>query len=123
LADHAVNVDMIVQNKTETKTTDISFTIVKSDLRRAMDAVKKAAELVEAGHVTCDEKVAKISIVGVGMRSHSGVASKMFDVLAKNEINIDMISTSEIKISCVVEGIKGKAAAQAIHKEFGLGKK
>ena len=122
LADYAVNVDMIVQNKTETKTTDISFTVGKSGLRRAMYAIRNAARLVEAGHVSWDENVAKVSIVGVGMRSHSGVASKMFGALAKHKINIDMISTSEIKVSCVVEGTKGKQAARVIHREFGLGK-
>ena len=73
--------------------------------------------------VVCDENVAKVSIVGIGMRSHSGIASKMFSTLAKNKINIDMISTSEIKISVVVAGEKGKLAAKAIHKAFGLGKK
>ena len=122
LADQMVNVDMIVQNKTETKDTDISFTLVKSDLKRAMETVRKAARLVGAGHVACDQNIAKVSIVGIGMRSHSGVASKMFGVLARHKINIDMISTSEIKISCVVEGAKGKRAVRAIHKAFGLGK-
>ena len=123
IADHGVNVDMIIQNKTQTNTTDISFTVMKSELKRSLEAVRRAARRVQAGQVTSDENVAKVSIVGVGMRSHSGVASKMFGALAKNRINIDMISTSEIKISCVVPGSKGKAAARAIHKEFGLGKK
>lgn len=122
IADHNINVDMIIQNKTETRTTDISFTVFKNELKRAMDAVWKAAKLVGAANVSCDENIAKVSIVGVGMKSHSGVASKMFGVLAKNKINIEMISTSEIKISCVIEGSKGKKAAQVIHKEFGLGK-
>ena len=118
LADHHVNVDMIIQNKTETKTTDISFTVFKSELKGAMEAIRKAARLVKAGHVDCDEHIAKVSVVGIGMRSHSGVASKMFGVLAKNKINIEMISTSEIKISCVVNGSKGKQAARVIHKAF-----
>ena len=123
IADHNVNVDMIIQNKTETRRTDISFTVFKNELKRAMDSVWKAAKAVGAENVSCDENIAKVSIVGVGMKSHSGVASKMFGILAKNEINIDMISTSEIKISCVIEGSKGKKAVQVIHKEFGLGKK
>ncbi len=123
IADHNINVDMIIQNKTQTASTDISFTVFKNELKRAMDAVWKAAKLVNAANVSCDEHIAKVSIVGVGMKSHSGVASKMFGVLAKNKINIDMISTSEIKVSCVIEGHKGKKAVQAIHKEFGLGKK
>ncbi len=123
LADHHINVDMIIQNKTETGTTDISFTVFKNELKRSMEAVWKAAKLVKAVNVSCDQNIAKVSIVGVGMKSHSGVASKMFGVLAKNRINIEMISTSEIKISCVIEGDKGKKAVQIIHKEFGLGKK
>ena len=114
---------MIIQNKTETRTTDISFTIAKSDLARSLRVVREAARSVGAKHVSCDENIAKISVVGVGMRSHSGVASKMFGALAKNRINIEMISTSEIKISCVVDGRRGKAAVRAIHKEFGLGRK
>lgn len=123
IADHGINVDMIIQNKTQTKTTDISFTVFKGELKHAMDAVCQAARLVHAGEVACDENIAKVSIVGVGMRSHSGVASKVFGALAKNKINIEMISTSEIKISCVIPGNKGRQAVRAIHREFGLGKK
>ncbi|MBI4115130.1 MAG: aspartate kinase [Candidatus Omnitrophica bacterium] len=122
IADAHINVDMIIQNKTETKSTDISFTVAKSALHRSLDVVRKAAREVGAQHVSCDQNIAKVSVVGVGMRSHSGVASKMFGALAKNRINIEMISTSEIKISCVVGGNRGKAAVRAIHKEFGLGK-
>lgn len=123
IADHGINVDMIIQNKTQTKTTDISFTVGKGEIRRALEAVRKAARSVHAGQVVSDGNIAKVSIVGVGMKSHTGVASKMFGALAKNKINIDMISTSEIKISCVVPGNKGKDAVRAIHKEFGLGNK
>ncbi len=122
LSDANINVDMIIQNKTETKTTDISFTVAKDDLPRSLRVVREAARLVGAPHVGCDENIAKVSVVGVGMRSHSGVASKMFSALAKKKINIEMISTSEIKISCVIDGRKGKAAVRAIHEEFGLGK-
>ncbi|OGW81180.1 MAG: aspartate kinase [Omnitrophica bacterium RIFCSPLOWO2_12_FULL_44_17] len=121
IAEAGINVDMIIQNKTETNATDISFTVYKNELRRAIDAVEKAACEVGAKNVTCDENIAKVSIVGVGMKSHTGVAAKMFDVLAKNKINIDMISTSEIKISCVVEGDKGKDAMRVMHEAFGLG--
>ncbi len=121
IADHGINVDMIIQNKTQTKTTDISFTVAKSEIKRALEAVRKAARSVKAGQVVSDQNIAKVSIVGVGMKSHTGVASKMFGALAKNKINIDMISTSEIKISCVVPGNKGRNAVRAIHKEFGLG--
>lgn len=123
IADGNINVDMIIQNKTETQTTDISFTVAKADLARALRVVREAASQVGARRVNCDENIAKISVVGVGMRSHSGVASRMFGALAKQKINIEMISTSEIKISCVIDGKKGKAAVRAIHKEFGLGKK
>ena len=122
LADAKVNIDMIIQNKTETKTTDISFTVYKDELRKALEVVKKAARDLKAGNMTCDENIAKISIVGIGMRSHSGIASIMFGALARKKINIDMISTSEIKISCVVDGKKGRLAAQTLHKEFGLDK-
>lgn len=122
LADANINVDMIIQNKTETQTTDISFTVAKSALPRSLRVVREAASKVGAQHVGCDENIAKVSVVGVGMRSHSGVASKMFGALAKRKINIEMISTSEIKISCVVDGRRGKEAVRAIHKEFGLGK-
>src|SRR3989338_3794252 len=114
---------MIIQNKTQTNTTDISFTIFKGELKRAMDAVWKASRAVGAGQVACDQNIAKVSVVGVGMRSHTGVASRMFGVLAKNKINIEMISTSEIKISCVVSGKKGRQAVRVIHREFGLGRK
>lgn len=123
LADANVNVDMIIQNKTNTNSTDISFTVFKNELVKAMKVVKANAKKLGVKDVVCDENVAKVSIVGIGMRSHSGIASKMFSTLAKNEINIDMISTSEIKISVVVAGDKGKLAAKAIHKAFGLGKK
>ncbi len=123
LADANINVDMIIQNKTETRSTDISFTVAKGQLPRTLRAVRQAADFVGAKHVSCDENIAKISVVGVGMRSHSGVASKMFGALAKKKINIEMISTSEIKISCVIDGKRGKDAVQAIHKEFGLWKK
>ena len=123
LADSNINIDMIIQNKTETRTTDMSFTVAKNDLARSLRVVREAARAVGAPHVSCDEDIAKVSIVGVGMRSHSGVASKVFGALAKRKINIEMISTSEIKISCVVDGKRGKDAVRAIHKEFALGKK
>lgn len=122
LADGNINVDMIIQNKTQTHATDISFTVYKNELRRAMEIVKKAADDLGAKDLTCDEHIAKVSIVGVGMKAHSGIAARMFRALAAQKINIDMISTSEIKVSCVVEGARGKDAIRAIHKEFGLDK-
>ncbi len=123
LADASINIDMIIQNKTETKTTDISFTVFKNELSRAMPVVRQAAKMIHAKHITCDENIAKVSVIGVGMRSHTGIASKMFGALAQRKINIDMISTSEIKISCVVDGEKGKNALRILHKEFELDKK
>lgn len=123
LADANINIDMIIQNKTETQKTDISFTVFKSELARALIVVKKAASEVGARRLVCDENIAKVSVVGLGMRTHSGIASRMFRALARKRINIEMISTSEIKISCVVNGKKGKQAVRAIHTEFGLGKK
>jgi aspartate kinase len=123
VADRGISVDMIIQNKTQTGKTDLSFTVWKSDLKKTLEVTKKVASQIGARSVLADEKIAKVSMVGVGMRSHSGIASKMFGVLAKNKINIDMISTSEIKISCVVRGDKGKQALRVLHKEFGLDKK
>lgn len=123
IADGQVNVDMIIQNKTETGKTDISFTVYKSELTRALKTLEKIAEDVGADRVSCDKDVAKLSVVGIGMRSHTGIASKMFSALAKKKINIDMISTSEIKVSCVIDGAKGKEALRVVHEAFGLGRK
>jgi len=120
LADNDINVDMIIQNKTATRATDVSFTVFKSDLKRAIPVVRAIVRLVGAENVSFDEDVAKVSIVGIGMRSHSGVASAMFDALAKKKINIDMISTSEIKISVVVKQSKGKEAVRVLHNAFKL---
>ncbi len=122
LADNNINVDMIIQNKTTSSTTDISFTIMESSLRKALPVIKEAAKKVKAKSVSADKNISKISVVGVGMRSHSGVASKLFSALAEKKINIDMISTSEIKISCVIDSKRGKEAVRAIHKKFNLNK-
>ncbi len=123
IADGNVNVDMIIQNKTETGKTDLSFTVYKSELSRALKTLEKIADEVGADRVSCDKNIAKLSIVGIGMRSHTGIASKMFSALAKKKINIDMIATSEIKVSCVIDGNKGKEALRVVHEAFGLGKK
>ncbi len=123
LADANVNIDMIIQNKTDTKTTDLSFTVFRNQLAKALKVVKQVSKTLDAKKIICDESIAKVSVVGVGMRYHAGIASRMFGALAKNKINIDMISTSEIKISCVVDGKKGKNAARILHREFGLGVK
>ena len=123
LAKANINIDMIIQNKTKTRATDISFTVFKNELSKVLPVVKAIVKEMGVKDSTCDEKIAKVSVVGVGMKHHSGIASRMFAALAKEKINIQMISTSEIKISCVVELARGKDAIRAIHKEFGLGKK
>ena len=123
LAKADINVDMIIQNTSRTKSTDISFTVEKKDLDKVQDVIHKIVKKVKARDVEYDKNIAKISVVGIGMRSHSGVAAKMFSVLAKRKINIEMISTSEIKISCVVRKEHADKAVKAIHKAFGLSKK
>jgi len=121
LGDATVNVDMIIQNishGTGAPATDISFTTDKPDLLKAqkvIDGLKKEIGFKEA---LTNEKIGKLSIVGVGMKSHTGVAGKMFDTLAKEGVNIDMISTSEIKISVVIDLAKGEPAVKAIHAAF-----
>lgn len=121
LADAAINVDMIVQNVSHgdgKRTTDVSFTVDKADLLKAKKVIDGLKDSIGFKDILADEKIAKVSIVGVGMRSHSGVAAKMFDVLAKEGININMISTSEIKISVVIDLDKGEQAARALHSAF-----
>ena len=120
LARENINVDMIVQNVSHKRTTDISFTVPKKNLTKALKISKSIAKSIGAGEVISDETIAKVSIVGVGMKSHSGVAAKCFSVLARNKINIDMISTSEISISCVVKKTAGKKALKVLHKGFKL---
>lgn len=123
LAKSDINVDMIVQNVSRTGATDISFTVDKKDLKKIRGVVDRIAKNIKAGGVKYDENMAKVSVVGIGMRSHSGVAAKMFSALASKKINIEMISTSEIKISCVVDKKHADLAVKAIHKEFSLAKK
>ena len=120
LAQKNINVDMIVQNVSHKRTTDISFTVPKKNLTKALRISKSISKIVGAGEVISDETIAKVSVVGVGMKSHSGVAARCFSVLAKNKINIDMISTSEISISCVVKKAAGKKALKVLHKGFKL---
>ena len=121
IAKEDINVDMIVQNVSRTGATDLSFTVPGSDLNKTIRVAKEISRKVGAGDVTYDSDMAKVSIVGIGMRSHSGVAANMFGALAEKGINIEMISTSEIKISCVVQKKNGEAAVRAIHDKFGLG--
>ena len=122
VADANIDVDMIVQNVGHANTTDFTFTVHRNDFARAMDIVKATAATIGAREVTGDDKIAKISIVGVGMRSHVGIARKMFETLSKENINLQMISTSEIKISVVVEDKYMELAVRALHQAFELDK-
>jgi aspartate kinase len=115
-----IEVDMIVQNVAADMSTDFTFTVRRDEYDRAMDILKNVAKNIDAREVSGDNKIAKLSMVGVGMRSHAGVASKMFEVLADESINIQMISTSEIKISVVVAEKYLELAARALHSAFGL---
>lgn len=117
-----INVDMIVQNISAEGHTDLTFTVPKSDFKKALELVKNIARDIEARNVIADENIAKISIVGVGMRSHSGVAARMFNLLSAEGINIMMISTSEIKVSCVIDSKYTELAVRVLHDGFGLGK-
>ena len=120
LAEKGINVDMIVQNVSREGSTDLSFTVLKGDLPSTLRVTRSVSHRIGAGEVTTDEGVAKLSIVGIGMRSHSGIAAKMFEAMARERINIEMISTSEIKISCVIRKIHAERAVQAVHRAFGL---
>jgi len=119
-----VIVDMIVQNiSSDGKATDISFTVSKTDSKKALEITKGLAAELGAENVVLREDIAKVSIVGVGMRTHSGVAAQMFETLAKHGINIMMISTSEIKISCIIASKYTELAVRVLHDAFELGKK
>ncbi len=122
LSDNALIVDMIVQNVGQDHLTDISFTVPRSEARKTLRIAGEVASRIGAGEVKSREDISKISIVGVGMRSHSGVAARMFETLAGEGINILMISTSEIKISCLIDEKYGELAARVIHSSFGLDK-
>jgi aspartate kinase len=120
ISDANIVVDMIIQNTRAGDLTDMTFTIPRENYDQAIKIVKKVAKEIEAEKVAGDQGIAKVSIVGVGMRNHAGVASKMFDILARHGINILMISTSEIKISCVIDEKYTELAVRALHEEFGL---
>ena len=130
IAEKNINVDMIIQNISHRKPqtanrkpqTDVSFTIQKEDLEKTLKEIRKITDKIGAKGVDYDDDIAKVSVVGVGMRSHPGVAARVFSALAEQKINIEMISTSEIKISCVMKKKDGKKAVRAIHKKFKLGK-
>ena len=120
LADANIVVDLIIQNVGEGGKADVSFTVGKTDLPRALDMIKRVAAELGARTVETDDQLAKVSIVGVGMRNHAGVAAKAFDVLAAAGINIEMISTSEIKVSIVIAAKFMELAVRELHSAFGL---
>jgi len=122
LAEANIPVDMIVQNVSVDGFTDISFTVEKGDAQKAERITKEVAKEIGAKDVIRDDDIAKVSIVGLGMRSHAGVAGKVFETLAKYGINIIMISTSEIKISCIIDEKFTELAVRVLHEAFGLGK-
>ena len=120
LSDAAISVDMIVQNVSEAGLTDFTFTVTKADFKKALAITRETAKEVSARDVVTDENISKISIVGVGMRSHAGVATKMFQTLAGEGINIMMISTSEIKVSVVIDSKYTELAVRVLHNAFGM---
>ncbi len=122
VSDAGIVIDMIIQSSADEGKNDITFTVPKDDFQRAMEIEKRVAETLGAEAVKGYEDIAKVSIVGVGMKNHSGVATKMFSTLANENINIRMISTSEIRISCVVDEKYAELAVRVLHDAFGLGK-
>jgi aspartate kinase len=120
LSNNNITVDMIIQNISHEGATDITFTVPKVDCKKAVQIIEEVAKIVNARGVRHDTNISKISIIGVGMHSHSGVASTMFETLSREGINIEMISTSEIKVSCVVESKYTELAVRVLHEAFGL---
>jgi len=115
-----VNVDTIVQNVSHTRRTDISFTVPIVELAKARKTIKILSKKIKMDNVLSDKDIARISIVGSGMRSHKGIAAKMFQALADNKVNIDMITTSEISVSCIINRKLADKAVRVLHKEFNL---
>ena len=115
-----INVDMIIQNVSSAGTTDLSLTVPNTEAKKALRQLEKAAKEVEAVKVLLDENIGKVSIVGIGMRSHTGIAARMFSVMAEADVNIQMISTSEIKVSCVIDKKDVEKSVRILHKSFEL---
>ena len=111
-------VDMIIQNASEAGTTDLTFTVPRADYKKAVAVVENMADKIQAKGITVDADIAKVSIIGVGMRTHAGVAARMFQALSREGVNIEMISTSEIKVSVVIDEKNTERAVKALHKEF-----
>ena len=120
LADTDISVDMIVQNVSQAGLADLTFSVSKSDLDKAHQITRKIGEELHAREVIADGNISKVSIVGLGMKNHAGVAARMFTALAYNNINIQMISTSEIKISVVIDEKYTELAVRLMHETFGL---
>ncbi len=123
LSSNNITVDMIIQNISHEGATDMTFTVPKGDCKKAVQIVEEIASKIGARGVSSDLNISKVSIIGVGMRSHSGVASTMFETLSREGINIEMISTSEIKVSCVINSKYTELAVRVLHEAFGLDKK
>ncbi len=121
LADNNISVDMIIQTEPRGGKADLTFTVTHSDLARTKDVTERVAREIGAGEVKLHDDVAKVSIVGAGMRSHSGVAAKMFRMLADQKINIQAITTSEIRVSCLIDKKEADQAVRTLHNGFGLG--
>ena len=122
LAKENINVDMIIQNISAHGLTDVTFTVQKDDLPLALETTEKIKKEIQAKEIVANDKIAKLSVVGIGMRTHSGIADKMFKTLSDEKINIQMISTSEIKISCVIEENQAEKALNSMHDAFELDK-
>jgi len=120
LADANLSVDMIIQNVSEEGHTDISFTLTKEDINEALKIVKKLGKIIKAREISSDSDICKVSIVGAGMRSNPGVAAKMFSALSRENINIIMISTSEIRVSCIIDEKYGELAVRVLHNAFNI---
>jgi aspartate kinase len=121
LSDANINVDVIVQSAMRNNINDIAFTVTKDELMKTLQVVKDSQEKVGYKEYSCDDKVAKVSIVGAGMASYYGVAAKMFEALAEENINIEMITTSDIKVSCIISSDDTEKAVRALHRKFELG--
>ena len=122
MAEAGIVVDMIIQNTRPGGQTDLTFTVLKANYTKAMEIQQKVAREIGAENIYSDEDIAKVSVIGVGMKDHSGVASKMFTALASENINILLISTSEIRISCIIEEKYTELAVRVLHSAFGLDK-
>jgi len=122
LTSEGIVVDMIIQNTRDGELTDLTFTVSRTDYKKTMQIMERVAGEIGAEGVSGSENIVKVSIVGVGMRNHAGIASNMFRILAQEGINILMISTSEIKVSCVIEEKYAELAVRALHDAFELEK-